>query len=238
MDQIANRGTFCTVPRFTKIPFLVHGFGTKYIKEEDLVARWEIKKLYPVFLDQIHSDVIHLVDTLPRHRLRGDALLSRQAGMLLVVRTADCLPVFIVDTAIKAIAAVHCGWKGTSQGLIKKVVRKMMFSIGSEISSLWVGLGPCIECDCYQVGEDVREAFRDDKHRTRLFQPHARLPGKYFFDLKEANRRQLVDYGVESENIFSLDECTYCHDDLISFRQEREKAGRMLNFIGMLEEKI
>lgn len=238
MDQTTDRGKFCTVPRFTEIPFIVHGFGTKHMKEEELLSICKADKLQPVFLNQIHSDVVHIVNTNPRHRLRGDALLSRQAGMLLVVKTADCLPVFIVDTVIKAVAAVHCGWKGTSQGLIRKVVQKMESSFECESSSLLVGLGPCIECDCYQVGDDVREAFRDDEHISRVFQPATRLPGKYNFDLREANRKQLMDSGVEAEHIFSLDDCTFCQDNLYSFRQEREDAGRMLSFIGMLEGNI
>lgn len=234
MNEAMSLERFYTIPRFEQISFLVHGFGTKYLAEKQLPLVPGTEKFALVFLDQVHSDVIHIIDTHPRHRLKGDALLCDQAGFLLVVKTADCLPVLIVDEFKKIIAVVHCGWKGTSQGLVKKVVQRMVSLFECDAASLLAGLGPCVECDCYEVGEDVRERFMRNGHSMESFDEHPHLTGKYLLDLREANRRQLIQAGAIAENIFSIDDCTYCHDDLFSFRQEREKAGRMFNFIGML----
>ena len=104
-----------SVPCLEKIPFISHGFGSRYFNEQWLCKNIQGKKLKSVFLDQIHSDIIHTVVELPDKNWKGDALLTDRPGILLVVRTADCLPVLLVDKKKKVVAAVHCGWRGTKK---------------------------------------------------------------------------------------------------------------------------
>ena len=130
-----------SVPCLEKIPFISHGFGSKYFNEQWLCKNIQGKKLKSVFLDQIHSDIIHTVVELPDKNWKGDALLTDRPGILLVVRTADCLPVLLVDKKKKVVAAVHCGWRGTKKKLAEKAVKAMSVLYKCERSSLLAALG-------------------------------------------------------------------------------------------------
>lgn len=224
---------FFLFPQLEKIPFLIHGFGTNKWKESDFKKKslWRDFKL--VFLNQIHSNIIHFIDEVPEKSLRGDAVLTHLHSVLLIIKTADCLPVLIVDESQKVIAAVHCGWKGTCKKVIQKAIHGMRDHYGCHPSSLLVAMGPCIGSGCYEVGEDVRKCFKKDDHSTDYFQSHSFREGKYLFDLRRANFFQLVNLGVEEKKIFFIDICTHCHKELPSYRRDKNRAGRMLSFIGM-----
>lgn len=225
--------TVHTIPRWEKIPFLVHGFGTTHWREKNLKHHPKLKNFEHLFLRQVHSSIIHVIDEIPCEQLTGDALLTEKPGVLLIIKTADCLPVLIVDKEQKAVAAVHCGWKSSSQRLIQRVVQGLEKHFGSEASELQIAMGPCIGKDCYEVGHDVRQEFEDNGLALEAFHPHPFQEGKYSLDLKRANRLQLLDIGVREANIFVVDLCTHCEDDLLSYRRDRRKEGRMLSFIGL-----
>lgn len=221
------------IPGWEDIPFLVHGFGTKHWREEDIRRQKELKDFSFIFLCQIHSDIVHVIDQIPAGKLKGDGMLTRRKGILLVIRTADCLPLLMVDRTREAVAAVHCGWKSTSQGIIQKVVQGMEMHFGCEPSSLLVAMGPCIGKNCYEVGDDVRLEFERNGLSLESIRLHASQKKKYFLDLKRANRLQLIDVGVRGSNISEVNLCTHCENDLLSYRRDKESSGRMLSFIGL-----
>jgi YfiH family protein len=229
----ADRENFLTIPRLEQVPFLVHGFGTSRFKERDFKNKREWRSLQLLFLDQVHSNVIHLIDKVPPKKLKGDAMLTRLPSLLLVIRTADCLPVFIVDESRKVIAAVHCGWRGSAKRVVQRAIEKMKDCYGADPSSLLVGLGPCIGSGCYEVGDDVLESFMKKGHPQEFFRDHPLQKGKYLFDLRGANLSQIQSAGVKEENVFSIALCTHCDHNFLSFRRDRNKAGRMLSFIGI-----
>lgn len=232
-DEEIGRDDILTIPRLEQVPFLVHGFGTRRFKESDFRKKKEWKDFKLLFLDQIHSDFIHLIDKIPPKKLKGDSMLTKLPSLLLIVRTADCLPVLIVDESRKVIAAVHCGWRGTSKRVIQRAVGKMKDHYGADPTSLLVGLGPCIGFECYEVGDDVFESFMKEGHPQEFFRPHPLREGKYLFDLRGTNLSQVLSMGVKEENVFSIALCTHCDRSFLSFRRDRNKAGRMLSFIGM-----
>jgi YfiH family protein len=229
----ARREDVITIARLELIPDLVHGFGTKDWKDKDLRKRPEWERFRFIFLNQVHSDIIRFIDRVPEKELRGDAMVTGLPSLLLIIKTADCLPVLVVDESRRVIAAVHCGWRGTSKGVVKRAIQSMVAHFGCRPVDLLVGLGPCIESDCYEVGEDVFQAFKREGLKTKFFRDHPSGKGKYLFDLKGENLSQLVSAGVDEKNIYSADCCTYCDNNLPSFRREKERAGRMLSFIGM-----
>jgi len=234
MGMILNqKKEFNTVPQLEKIPFLVHGFGTRNLTERDILEKPEWKDFFLVSLKQVHSDTIHLIEASFLERLSGDAMITDRPHVLLSIRTADCLPVFIVSNEPKAVAAVHCGWKGTNKGLVQKVVETMGRTLGIRPDSLVVALGPSIEQMCYEVRDDVKSSFQDQKTTSRFFKPHPNRVEKYFFDLKGMNRLQLLDAGVEDKKIYSVDRCTRCEKKYFSYRRDKNETGRMINFIGM-----
>ncbi len=150
---------YSTVPRLAEIAGLVHGFGGAGWSEADFLAFAASRDLRPVIVRQLHSDTIRRLTGVPAGKLEGDALMTNVPGLLLVIRTADCLPVFLVDANNRAVAAVHCGWRGTEKRILEKAVEAMGRAYGSEPGAMLAALGPCIGAPCYEVGPEVRKSF-------------------------------------------------------------------------------
>jgi YfiH family protein len=167
---------------------------------------------------------------------RCDALATNLKGVLLGVKTADCVPVIIGDSRSGACAVVHAGWRGTLAEIIKHALARLREEFGTEPSDVRAALGPAALGCCYEVGADVVEPFRAKfSDAGSLFKPTTE--GHALVDLHEANRRQLVESGVSSERIHALPLCTMCRPDLFfSYRQGRKlygRTGRLLSVIGM-----
>jgi polyphenol oxidase len=217
---------YSTAPRFAAVPWLVHGFGRAGWGEEDIGAAAELRGFRPVIMRQLHSDILHRLDRAPAAKLEGDALMTNVPGILLVVRTADCLPVLLVDPARRATAAVHCGWRGTQKRILEKTARAMNRAYGTGPGDLLAALGPCIGAACYEVGPEVREAFEKAGFPPDVF-------AKSLLDLRVANRWLLENLGVKPANIWTSDACTHCDPGLLSYRRHKGEARRMYNFIGI-----
>jgi hypothetical protein len=224
---------YLTIPRLDRIPWLVHGFGTKDWKLRDFQDCGDWRNFKIVWLDQVHSDEIQFIDKIPRQRAKGDALATALPGVFLIIKTADCPPLFLVDESRRVIAAVHCGWRGTQKRVAERAVRELHAHYGCEPSSLLAAVGPCIGPGCYEVGEDVRQGFKSARLPLDVFRPHPQRPGKYFLDLPSATRLQLRGQGLEEKNIYTLSVCTHCDARLLSYRRDRDKRARLLNFIGI-----
>jgi YfiH family protein len=162
-----------------------------------------------VFAEQIHQPTVRVVDD--SHRGRGarsagdaiprtDALVTTTPGVVLVVMVADCVPLVLHDPVRGVLACVHAGWGGTVRGVTPAAVRAMR-DIGSDPADIVVGIGPCIDGERYQVGDDVasvaREAFGDST--DRVLRPDG--TGRRLFDLVAAARVQLTDAGVREQHI-------------------------------------
>jgi len=233
MKNQAGDSSLIKVPQLERIPFLRHRFGDSSWREKDLRQLAERLGSRPLFLKQVHSDVVHFIDEMPQRTLRGDAAVTRLPGLLLAIKTADCLPVVLVEEKRRIIAAVHCGWKGTSQRVLEKVVLGMKERYGADPAAILAAFGPCIGGGCYEVGEDVRRTLVESKFPASLFRPISGRSGKYLFDLRSSNRIQLLKLGIKARNIFSVDICTHCDRKYPSYRRDRDATGRMLTFIGL-----
>lgn len=210
-----------------------------------------------VTVRQIHSDIIHCVDAVPREPLTGDGLITATPNLLLAIQTADCLPVVLVDAKRKAVGVFHAGWRGTVQRIVEKGVGEMFRCFGSQARDLKAAIGPGVQGCCYEVGEEVRVKFESQfAYAAKLFREvkdsdpvrekypllfltarapgHSELPKKIFLDLVEANRQQLLAAGVPKKNIEASPLCTNCHPELLfSYRAEKGKTGRMMGAVGI-----
>ncbi len=216
------------------------------------------RKPWPlVTLRQIHSDLIHRVDSVPAAQLVGDGLITATPRLLVAVQTADCLPIILADKKTHAVGVFHAGWRGTIKRIVEKGIGEMQRVFGTNPRNLVAAIGPGIHSCCYQVGEEVRnqfetqfgyaaELFRETKDSdpvrekypllflTARAPGHSQLPTQIFLDLVEANRRQLLDAGVLKKNIAILPLCTACHTDLLfSHRAEHGRTGRMMAVAGI-----
>jgi purine-nucleoside/S-methyl-5'-thioadenosine phosphorylase / adenosine deaminase len=200
-------------------------------------------------------------DHPPRTR-SGDALITDHAGMLLGIRVADCVPVLLVDSEHRAIAAVHAGWRGALGRIVEKAAGEMCRMFNSRPENLLAAVGPSIRKCCYEVGPEVVDAFcgafpagENFFHKVAATQEEMRMglryqtlcnlqapPGhqaedsfsKVHLDLAAAVRYQLEHAGVPGSQIYVADYCTACRTDLFySYRKEGALAGRMMAVIGM-----
>jgi YfiH family protein len=213
-----------------------------------------------VLQEQIHSDLIRVLERPPANpqRMRGDGLVTARPGMLLSILAADCLPVLLVDTRQRVVAALHCGWRGTVGRLAQKGVGVMRQRFGSRPKDLLVAIGPGIRACCYEVGEEVTAEFESQfvyspallssrlkprsaielKHALLFQSPFRPLPARsahsIHLDLVEANRRQLQEAGLSTRQIFSDAPCTSCHPEwFFSHRRDAGRTGRMMGVIGI-----
>jgi len=216
-------------------PWVFFGFGTRDLTEEGLRARARERGMRLILLDQIHSDLIHIIEHAPSDRPRGDALVTAVPGLLLAIKTADCLPILMTDARLRVVAAVHAGWRGTRSRIVEKAVGIMVSRFGTNPADLVAVLGPCIGPSCYEVGDDVRSEFSDAEFPDDLFLPAGR-PDKSFFDLRGANVFQLQSAGVPSDRIASASHCTHCDESLYSWRRDRDPSARLFSYIGIVPE--
>lgn len=181
--------------------------------------------------DQVHGDRV-LAGEASWFTECADAATTDVPGRLLVVSVADCFPLLFHDPARGAVAAAHCGWRGTVAGLAAGVVRSMTERYGSRAGDLRVAIGPGIGGACYQVGPEVVDAYR-----RAGFPPDIATPdheGRYRLDLVAANRWALVRAGVRPERIWSAGVCTHCEPaHYFSHRRDAGVTGRHWAFIGV-----
>ena len=158
----------------------------------------------------------------------GDAFLTDDKGICLLIFVADCVPVLFFDYKKRVIGLAHAGWKGTIGLISQKTVQLMQSHYGCSVQDIICGLGPSIGPCCYEVGEEVldkaRDSFSDDLNHLIHHEPSK---NQYFFDLWQANKVQLLKCGIPEENIALANICTSCHSDLFfSNRKEKGYTGR------------
>ena len=200
--------------------WLVHGFGTRW---SDTFGK--CRNL--ATLHQIHSSTV--VDAAGRSGClgEGDALVSNTPGVLVAVKTADCIPILIVDSRNRAVAAVHAGWRGTAKNIVAQAMSEMEKKFYSRAEDMRVAIGPGIGACCYEVGPEVAAQFR--QYDSSL----ADSPLATHLDLAESNRRQLEVGGVTPARIYVAGLCTKCNGEFHSYRRDKEQAGRMFSVVGI-----
>ncbi|HVP56181.1 MAG TPA: peptidoglycan editing factor PgeF [Candidatus Eisenbacteria bacterium] len=214
--------------------------------------------LWPlVQVRQTHSAITHHITEVHAHALAGDGMITNTPGLLLAIKTADCVPVLIADVKLRVVGAFHAGWRGTAARVVEKGVGEMRRQFGSAPPDLRAAIGPSIRKCCYSVGAEVRAEFESqfsyaDELFEEVFDSNAihvkypllflnqRAPGhgglgpEIHLDLVAANQRQLEDAGVSSEHVSVIDGCTACDTErFFSHRAEFGKTGRMMAVIGI-----
>ena len=201
------------VSELDSFDWLVHGFGTRL---SDIPAQFQNLAT----LNQVHSSTCLAAEGRSGVLGRGDALLENAPGAVVAVRTADCIPILLVDERRRAVAAVHAGWRGTVARIAAQAVQTMAERFGTSPADLHAAIGPGIGKCCYEVGPEVAAQFGGQ--------------GRAHIDLADANRRQLVEAGVTPGRIYASNLCTMCLSaDFHSFRREGEAAGRLYSFVGI-----
>ena len=114
---------------------------------------------------QVHGDDIKTVrsaEDVSETEAKFDGLVSGLRGVLIGVKTADCVPVLIGDPKTRAFAAVHAGWRGTVQSIVVRAIEKMKAEYGTDPADLICAIGPAATCKNYEIGQDVIDAFGEN----------------------------------------------------------------------------
>lgn len=172
----------------------------------------------------------------PRDYHDVDGLLTDEPGLVLATFYADCVPLYFVDTRRHAIALAHSGWRGTVARMGRCVVEKMREVYGTVPEDMVAAVGPSICQACYEVSEDVAEAFRQEFSGAGQEQEIllSKGEGKYQLDLWRANEIVLTEAGISRERIQVTDLCT-CHNSgyLFSHRASQGRRGNLGAFLGL-----
>jgi len=185
-------------------------------------------------LRQIHSRTVLVIDShMPEDLVafEADGMVSARPDAILTVTVADCIPVFLVDSAHRAYGIVHSGWKGT--GIVREALRLMSAAFGTQAADVAAALGPGIGPCCYRVPRERYERFRADFGSRAVVRGGA--SDDYRLDLRQANVDLLMEAGVRDISVCA--DCTSCSKLLGSFRRQGPQGfTRMLAFIGHLPE--
>jgi len=185
---------------------------------------------------QVHGARVAAVG--PEHRGQviadTDALITDVPDVVLMLRFADCTPIWLYDRRRDAVGLVHAGWRGTVADVAGATVRAMQVAFGCRPRDLVAGIGPSIGPCCYEVGTDVVQAVGRafGQGSQSLLQP--RTAGKWHLDMWAANRHQLVGAGVRQIEVAGT--CTACNtEEWFSHRAERGRTGRMGALVALRE---
>lgn len=176
---------------------------------------------------QVHSARVVVLEesTQQTQRERADALLCLCPGLVVGVKTADCVPVLMADPASGAVAAIHAGWRGVVAGIVPKTLEALR-GFHPQAQPLFA-IGPHIRAAHFQVGPEVAEQF------PSFHRPDPSTKDRFLVDLDAAIRAQLHDCAIPAASIESIRVCTISDPDkrFFSHRASGGTCGRMFNFI-------
>ena len=178
-----------------------------------------------------------------------DALSTNLANVCICVRTADCIPVLLWDDTTHIVSAVHAGWKGTQKGIVESNIDVLKATYGTQPKNLHAIIGPGIGPESFEVGDEVYGLFAEagfpmEKLAKKYPLMHPNTPNglsshdgegagmgfKWHIDLWECNRLQLIEKGVNPENIHVSGIDTYTNYNRF-FSARRHFNGRIINGI-------
>ena len=179
----------------------------------------------PHWLNQVHGRDVTFIDCFHQHNdaIEADGSFTRETGQVLVVSTADCLPVVVANATGTAVSVMHAGWRGLADGVLQSGLAHF-----AEEDELHAWLGPAIGPDVFEVGHDVVDVFLSrNKENATAFKPAG--GGKFMADIYtlarlalNRQRRVIISGG---------DYCTYSQPELFhSYRRDGSASGRMATF--------
>lgn len=201
--------------------------------EDNLKRAAEFIKLKPakmIFIRHNFKDNILIVDknTNLGYHEDYDAVITNIEDIWLAQGTADCGTVIISDLKSSFAALVHCSWHTTKLKILQKVINKIKINYGIESKELIISFGPMACGKCFEFGSEAKNYFSDRYLNS--------ANGKLFYDLKKDNINQLLEMGVEIDNIWDANICTMKSPDFFSYRRSKKQgkySGRFLTAVGL-----
>ena len=224
------------VSGWTGWDWLVHGFSTRptgdfldWPSDGEICRRFGAASGATAMLKQVHSGRCVRADRAwSVDRPEADAVCTDRPRVLVGVRTADCLPILLVDPRRRAVAAVHAGWRGAAALVLPSAIESMVSEYGCKPGDLEAAIGPGIGPCCFEVGEEVAGQFCEEFVDRDGPKPHVDLAGVLGAQLRRSGVGRFA----------TVRHCTSCDlDRYFSHRAERGDTGRMLALVGLREER-
>jgi YfiH family protein len=212
-------------------------FGDRTASKEELANAFPDYQF--VFLKQTHSNtVVHWPFATSESLPEGDALITREHKIALGMRTADCVPVLIHDPESGTVAAVHAGWRGVANEILRKTGAELIHSAGTRsLKGARAWIGPHIGVASFEVDLDVAkqleaafDAVRGYSEESTALHDHENENKKYV-NLLTIVRAQLGSIGIDREYTSIIDINTVMSPQHESFRRDRATGGRQISFI-------
>lgn len=178
---------------------------------------------------QVHGDNINYCDgrngfnfIFGKIFFTTDGLVTDKDNIGLMIKFADCSPIVIYDPVLKVQSILHSGWRGTVKKISKKAIDLMVNDFGSSKENLLAYIGPSIDIDSYEVGQEVYDAFSDFKSRDEFFYKKG---SKYHLSMVDANLSLLLEEGINPKKIEVCRTSTYTSKEFHSSRRDGPKYG-------------
>jgi len=218
------------------IPELISGISLRTIQGNNDVIRSKLARVFQLSGEgmctavQTHSNKVKFVNKhLKKYRV--DGFISRNKSIVLSIKVADCIPLFLYEDKTGLFGLIHSGWRGTVGKIAINSIKKMIQN-GGNPSNIRAVIGPSICQNHFEVKNDIVSQFpskfviqkKDESFRV---------------DLKEMVIEQLVSIGISSNSIYDSSLCTFCREDLFySYRRDKELNGRMIAVMGWAESVV
>jgi len=225
------------------LSFQVGDEDNKVIKNHQILSHalgFDLSSL--VTCQQIHQNNVALVDGsylkkecfLPQNAiLETDALVTDVPGITLMTRYADCVPLLFYDPKTHTVAIAHAGWKGILAHIGQKTVEALVNHYHCQPQNILAAIGPSIGPCCYQINNTMADQTIKQLPQAQGYFRESPNDGLYF-NLWQANKKQLQSAGIKESNICCADLCTSCNFDLFfSYRKEKGTTGRFAALIGL-----
>jgi hypothetical protein len=228
----------------------IHGFAAGFTRglladrslDPDVAGRTLAEALGAPDAEVVRMNQVHGAGTLtfeePARERRnsvlgtGDAVLTCRPNVLLLVASADCVPILLADPATGWIAAVHAGWRGTAARVLDAALDALA-AHGVEPDNLRAAFGPSVSRDRYEVGPEVVAALRKAYRGVEV--PEEAVRGgrgdRAYVDVAAFNAAALRARGIRADRTTASGLCTASTPDLASWRRDGSRTGRVLTGI-------
>ena len=200
---VTTRDGGSSLPPFSSLNLGDHvGDDAQAVNANRAILRTQLPS-EPIWLKQVHGTFVSTPMNrrlLSEHIIEADAAVTNQANEVLVVMTADCLPILFSNLTGDVVGVAHAGWRGLCSGVLENTVAEML-NLGADMSAnkIMAWMGPAIGPQAFEVGEDVYLAFLNAgiAFPTNAFLAIPSRPGKYFANLYTLAQSRLAAVGVE-----------------------------------------
>ena len=191
----------------------------------DILKELNIKSKKIAIPEQVHSNYVKLINENGTIK-NNDGLVTTNQKLILSIKVADCVPIFLQDQKSNTFGLVHSGWRGTAGNIVKCAINKMILE-QSNTEDIKVYLGPSIKSCCYEVDYKVAKKFSNSS-KIKI------NDNKWMLDLHKEIKKNLIQLGILEFNIESSEICTFDQQNCHSFRRNGNTAGRMFAFMGII----